>query len=481
MNKACLFTVRNKAKSLDAALSDSRRSARRSTVASTRPSSHTDTGFASGPTSMESLLSKPLRLQDSATTYPLQYSHPHKEPPRLQDSAYPLQYSHPHKEPPRSRAESSMYSLQYTHPDMGVSRSQEDSSMYTHPHLDENRPYTSQEDSSAYRLHTHTHMDLGGSAHTYSHHIPTQPYGHSLPGHTLTGSTEDLSASPKTEKLHSDVRRSTPLHSRSKYAHLLTSSCAEQNRWTLYHTQTGQLSGYLQEKLKSHCEGEDNLQPPWKPAFNINSPSLETTSPRKVCSTSKSESSKQHTRSPGQKKKLNETFTLSSPSTVDTKESVFLIRGSETITSEIHVPVEVGSTATMCASHIQTESHTPSHTAGDSDKARALSANDGSLNRTHLEDGPSTNQAHTSEHNVGDCATSPRTLIAKDGDTNVSVVGDSDSNQRAEAADGSHGGSASAHIPRAAPKVSVSVGERGRGIIAETRNLVQLTNSLDKR
>lgn len=62
-----------------------------------------------------------------------------------------------------------------------------------------------------------------------------------------------------------------------KYKHLLGSPLNEDTKWQLYHTRTGQLTGYLRYRERS---GSSKCPPssgsvstsPWKPAFNTNSP-----------------------------------------------------------------------------------------------------------------------------------------------------------------------------------------------------------------
>ena len=62
-----------------------------------------------------------------------------------------------------------------------------------------------------------------------------------------------------------------------KYKHLLDSPLNEDTKWQLYHTRTGQLTGYLRYRERS---GSSKCPPssgsvstsPWKPAFNTNSP-----------------------------------------------------------------------------------------------------------------------------------------------------------------------------------------------------------------
>ena len=60
----------------------------------------------------------------------------------------------------------------------------------------------------------------------------------------------------------------------TKYKHLLDSPLNGDTKWQLYHTKTGQLTGYLRYREKSsssNCPGSVSTSP-WKPAFNTNSP-----------------------------------------------------------------------------------------------------------------------------------------------------------------------------------------------------------------
>ena len=62
-----------------------------------------------------------------------------------------------------------------------------------------------------------------------------------------------------------------------KYKHLLGSPLNEDTKWQLYHTRTGQLTGYLRYRERSSsskCPPSSGSvsTSPWKPAFNTNSP-----------------------------------------------------------------------------------------------------------------------------------------------------------------------------------------------------------------
>ena len=63
----------------------------------------------------------------------------------------------------------------------------------------------------------------------------------------------------------------------TKYKHLLNSPPNDDTKWQLYHTKTGQLTGYLRYREKSSsckCPPSSGSvsTSPWKPAFNANSP-----------------------------------------------------------------------------------------------------------------------------------------------------------------------------------------------------------------
>ena len=63
----------------------------------------------------------------------------------------------------------------------------------------------------------------------------------------------------------------------TKYKHLLDSPPNDDTKWQLYHTKTGQLTGYLRYREKSSsskCPPSSGSvsTSPWKPAFNANSP-----------------------------------------------------------------------------------------------------------------------------------------------------------------------------------------------------------------
>ena len=212
----------------------------------------------------------------------------------------------------------------------------------------------------------------------------------------------------RRQKDSADVRTRTHC-SRSKYSHLLSECEPGRSRWPLYHTPTGQLSGWIQERLTSRSVEEEEeeqggtsfLVPPWKPAFSTNSPSLETTSPRN--GSGKSERiRRRRSKSPAQKK-LNKTVTLGSPLTVVNNENTSIKHDPKTSHPR-------GATTTVCVS-------------------------------------PTIAEPHTSPGDSNDCPAQ-------------SVAGPP---------------------PPPPPRSAVSVGQRGRVAIAETRTLVELTNALDKR
>ena len=63
----------------------------------------------------------------------------------------------------------------------------------------------------------------------------------------------------------------------TKYKHLLDSPLNDDTKWQVYHTKTGQLTGYLRYREKSSsskCPPSSGSvsTSPWKPAFNTNSP-----------------------------------------------------------------------------------------------------------------------------------------------------------------------------------------------------------------
>ena len=97
----------------------------------------------------------------------------------------------------------------------------------------------------------------------------------------------------------------------TKYKHLLDSPLNGDTKWQLYHTKTGQLTGYLRYREKSSsskCPPSSGSvsTSPWKPAFNTNSPfSLSSAFPSPtVFQNHKSSLSPHHKRDRGTHRKI---------------------------------------------------------------------------------------------------------------------------------------------------------------------------------